>query len=190
MLQEVVLQGTGVRAQLADGRPVAGKTGTTENYGDAWFVGYTPQLAVAVWVGYPTKLKPMLTEFHGRPVAGGTFPALIWKTFAQSALKAMGRQGSPQTFAYPPSLYTGYVSASVPFAMRFTVVSCPATRRSTQVERSSSSVSWSPASSAWTRRDRRSSRGSARRLAIWAGSWFRLNGLRSKSCAMSFPSQV
>ena len=52
-LQEVVQEGTGVRAQLADGRPVAGKTGTTENYGDAWFVGYTPQLAVSVWVGYP-----------------------------------------------------------------------------------------------------------------------------------------
>ena len=53
---------------------MAGKTGTTENYGDAWFVGYTPQLAVAVWVGYPTTLKPMLTEFHGEPVAGGTLP--------------------------------------------------------------------------------------------------------------------
>ena len=57
--------GTGKRAYLPN-RPVAGKTGTTENYGDAWFVGYTPQLAVAVWVGYPTTLKPMLTEFQRR----------------------------------------------------------------------------------------------------------------------------
>jgi penicillin-binding protein 1A len=105
LLQGVVTSGTGTAAALPD-RPVAGKTGTTENYGDAWFVGYTPQLAVAVWIGYPTRLKPMLTEFHGRPVAGGTFPALIWKTFAQSALKAMGHEGAPQTFAYPPSLYT------------------------------------------------------------------------------------
>ena len=54
MLQNVVDAGTGQRAALAD-RPVAGKTGTTENYGDAWFVGYTPQLAVAVWVGYPNE---------------------------------------------------------------------------------------------------------------------------------------
>ena len=46
-------------------RAVAGKTGTTENYGDAWFVGYTPQIVVAVWVGYPNKLVPMLTQFHG-----------------------------------------------------------------------------------------------------------------------------
>ncbi len=78
ILQGVVNEGTGHRASLP-GRPVAGKTGTTENYGDAWFVGYTPQLVTAVWVGYPNKLVPMTSQFHGRPVAGGTFPALIWK---------------------------------------------------------------------------------------------------------------
>ena len=53
---------------------MAGKTGTTENYGDAWFVGYTPQLVVAVWVGYPTTLKPMLTEFHGQGGDGRQLP--------------------------------------------------------------------------------------------------------------------
>ncbi len=86
ILQKAVRLGTGKRAFLAD-RPVAGKTGTTENYGDAWFVGYTPQLVVAVWVGYPTTLKPMLTEFNGEAVSGGTFPALIWKSFAERALR-------------------------------------------------------------------------------------------------------
>ncbi len=86
MLENVVRQGTGRLAQLDDGRPVAGKTGTTENYGDAWFVGYTPQLAVAVWVGYPNKVVPMETHFDGEPVAGGTYPALIWKTFTEDAL--------------------------------------------------------------------------------------------------------
>jgi penicillin-binding protein 1A len=98
-LQEVVQQGTGVRAQLADGRPVAGKTGTTENYGDAWFVGYTPQLAVSVWVGYPNRLRPMTNEFGGQPVAGGTFPALIFKTFMEQALPYLGDQ--PESFAQP-----------------------------------------------------------------------------------------
>ena len=103
ILQKVVSQGTGVRAQLDD-RPAAGKTGTTENYGDAWFVGYTPQLAVAVWVGYPTTLKPMLTEFNGEPVSGGTFPALIWKTFAERALEQEGEE--PELFESPPVLGT------------------------------------------------------------------------------------
>jgi penicillin-binding protein 1A len=86
LLQGVVRAGTGKNAQLSDGRQAAGKTGTTENYGDAWFVGYTPQLVAAVWVGYPTRLTPMLTEYHGKPVAGGTFPALIWKSFMERAL--------------------------------------------------------------------------------------------------------
>jgi penicillin-binding protein 1A len=101
ILEDVVERGTGVRARLDD-RPAAGKTGTTENYGDAWFVGYTPQLAVAVWVGYPTTLRPMLTEFDGEAVAGGTFPAMIWKTFVESALEEL--RAPPQSFAPPPYL--------------------------------------------------------------------------------------
>jgi penicillin-binding protein 1A len=102
MLQDVVRSGTGKRAALGD-RPVAGKTGTTENYGDAWFVGYTPQLVTAVWVGYPNKLKPMLTQFDGLPVAGGTFPALIWKEFEARALRKLGEP--PESFAAPQAQY-------------------------------------------------------------------------------------
>jgi membrane peptidoglycan carboxypeptidase len=101
ILQRVVTEGTGHRAALSD-RPAAGKTGTTENYGDAWFVGYTPQLVAAVWVGYPNTLRPMLTEYHGEPVAGGTFPALIWKTFMESALAH--RHDEPSSFDPPPFL--------------------------------------------------------------------------------------
>jgi penicillin-binding protein 1A len=96
LLQGVVRAGTGKRAQLSDGRPVAGKTGTTENYGDAWFVAYTPQLVAAVWVGYPNGLRPMLTEYHGDAVAGGTFPAQIWKTFMERALPYLNEP--PQDF--------------------------------------------------------------------------------------------
>ena len=99
MLENVVQSGTGKRAALAD-RPAAGKTGTTENYGDAWFVGYTPQLVTAVWVGYPNKLVPMLSQFEGDPVAGGTFPALIWKSFETKALEKLGEP--PEYFAAPP----------------------------------------------------------------------------------------
>lgn len=75
--------GTATAAQY--GGFAAGKTGTTENSGDAWFVGFTPRWTIAVWVGYPNGLKPMLTEFRGRPVTGGTFPALIWRDFVVAA---------------------------------------------------------------------------------------------------------
>ncbi len=102
VLQAVVRIGTGKRAAIP-GVAVAGKTGTTENYGDAWFVGYTPRLAVAVWVGYPNQLRPMLTEFNGEEVAGGTYPALIWRTFVLNALEHL--KAEPATFAPPPSLY-------------------------------------------------------------------------------------
>jgi penicillin-binding protein 1A len=103
LLEGVVTGGTGTAAQLP-GRVVAGKTGTTENYGDAWFCGYTPQLVTCVWVGYPDKLTPMLHEFHGGPVVGGTYPALIWKAFMQPALAAMNAQ--PKTFSSPPYMST------------------------------------------------------------------------------------
>src|SRR5438445_7353472 len=103
-LEGLVTGGTGTAAALPK-RQVAGKTGTTENYGDAWFVGYTPQLVTAVWVGYPQGLRPMLSEFHGRPVAGGTFPAQIWKSFMQPALNMLGAQ--PEAFPAPPYLSAG-----------------------------------------------------------------------------------
>jgi penicillin-binding protein 1A len=87
ILASVINVGTGKVAQL-DGVPAWGKTGTTENYGDAWFVGATDKLTVAVWVGYPDGLKPMTTEYQGSPVAGGTFPALIWHDFMTATLEA------------------------------------------------------------------------------------------------------
>ena len=105
ILQEVVQEGTGVRAALPDGRPTAGKTGTTENYGDAWFVGYTPQLVAAVWVGYPDELTPMLTQFNGEPVAGGTYPALIWRAFMRRALKLVPGGDEVESFESPPPLW-------------------------------------------------------------------------------------
>ncbi|HEX2127532.1 MAG TPA: transglycosylase domain-containing protein, partial [Thermoleophilaceae bacterium] len=83
MLSTVVTSGTARRARLA--QFAAGKTGTTENYGDAWFVGFTDKMTVAVWVGYPDELVPMTTEYAGQPVAGGTYPADIWRDFMVAA---------------------------------------------------------------------------------------------------------
>jgi penicillin-binding protein 1A len=85
MLETVLQYGTGRAAAL--GQFAAGKTGTTSNYGDAWFVGWDSKYTVAIWVGYPNKLIPMNTDFNGGPVLGGTFPALIWHDFMVSALQ-------------------------------------------------------------------------------------------------------
>ena len=82
ILEQNVTGGTGVAAQI--GCPAAGKTGTTDNFNDAWFVGYTPKLASSVWVGYPNALVEM-RSVHGISVAGGTFPAAIWHDYMMVA---------------------------------------------------------------------------------------------------------
>jgi penicillin-binding protein 1A len=82
ILQMNVQRGTGTKANY--GCPAAGKTGTTDNYNDAWFVGYTPSMSTSVWVGYPNALKEM-RSVHGIEVAGGTFPAQIWHDFMTPA---------------------------------------------------------------------------------------------------------
>jgi penicillin-binding protein 1A len=85
MLETVIQYGTARAAAI--GQFAAGKTGTTSNYGDAWFIGWDSKYTVAVWVGYPNKLIPMTNDFEGGPVLGGTFPALIWHDFMTSALQ-------------------------------------------------------------------------------------------------------
>ncbi|SHK43307.1 penicillin-binding protein 1A [Selenomonas ruminantium] len=77
MLEDVVKKGTGTRANI--GRPAAGKTGTTSNYNDAWFVGYTPDLVAGVWIGNDDN-----TPTQG--IMGGHLPAEIWKAFMQKAV--------------------------------------------------------------------------------------------------------
>jgi penicillin-binding protein 1A len=85
-LENVVESGTGTAAAI--GRPLAGKTGTSENYGNAWFVGYVPQLATAVWVGRPEGDTPM-RNVHGINVTGGTYPARIFSRYMKAALAAV-----------------------------------------------------------------------------------------------------
>jgi penicillin-binding protein 1A len=85
MLETVLQYGTARAAAI--GQFAAGKTGTTSNYGDAWFIGWDSRYTVAVWVGYPNGLVPMTTAFNGGPVLGGTFPALIWHDFVTAAMQ-------------------------------------------------------------------------------------------------------
>jgi penicillin-binding protein 1A len=84
-LQGVVTGGTGTAAALGS-RPVAGKTGTAENFQDAWFCGYVPQLATCVWVGYPKGEIPLLNVEGVGEVFGGTLPAEIWRNYMEGAV--------------------------------------------------------------------------------------------------------
>ncbi|MGH2761124.1 MAG: transglycosylase domain-containing protein, partial [Thermoleophilaceae bacterium] len=92
MLSLVVTSGTGVAAQVGD-EVIWGKTGTTENYGDAWFVGSDDEVTVAVWVGYADRLQPMEYEHAGGPVSGGTYPAEIFSDFMSSWLEIRESRG-------------------------------------------------------------------------------------------------
>ena len=86
ILRGVITDGTGTAADI--GRPAAGKTGTGQNYTNAWFDGYTPTLATAVWMGYSDSQSRPLTNIRGvGRVFGGTIPARSWHDFMAAALK-------------------------------------------------------------------------------------------------------
>ncbi|MEY2418185.1 MAG: penicillin-binding protein, partial [Actinomycetota bacterium] len=85
VLRGVIDHGTGTAANI--GRPAAGKTGTGQNYTNAWFVGYTPTLSTAVWMGNALKNQPLLHIKGVARVYGGTIPARAWKAFMSEALK-------------------------------------------------------------------------------------------------------
>ncbi|HUE61040.1 MAG TPA: transglycosylase domain-containing protein [Acidimicrobiales bacterium] len=88
VLQQVVLKGTGTAAGVA-GSTTAGKTGTTEHSSDAWFIGFTPNLTTAVWMGYADSIKPMV-DFRGySSIQGGTIPAQLWHAYMASVLTTM-----------------------------------------------------------------------------------------------------
>jgi penicillin-binding protein 1A len=103
-LEGVVSHGTGTAAYF--GRPAAGKTGTAENFVDAWFCGYVPQLATCVWVGYP-KAEISLYGIEGwSAVFGGSLPAMIWNRFMSQAVKNL----PAKDFVYPQ--FTGHTVTS------------------------------------------------------------------------------
>ncbi|MBN2113773.1 MAG: transglycosylase domain-containing protein [Acidimicrobiia bacterium] len=112
-LTEVVRRGTGQQAKI--GRPVAGKTGTTEGQYDAWFVGYTPELAAAVWVGFPQGDRPLEAPHTPFTITGGTWPAQIWARFATGALSGIPYRDLPDAdqddlVAVQVDLSTGFLA--------------------------------------------------------------------------------
>jgi penicillin-binding protein 1A len=121
LLQGVVRMGSGKRAAVS-GAIVAGKTGTTENYGDAWFVGWTDEYTVAVWVGYPDSVKSMEPPNFsylgsGEPVAGGTYPASIFATFVNAALTIQALEEAADGDTDTPVTGPSGVTAPAPTAV-------------------------------------------------------------------------
>jgi penicillin-binding protein 1A len=98
ILEQNIQYGTGTGARIS--RPAAGKTGTNEKHEDAWFAGYTPDLATTVWVGY-TRAEIPMENVHGIAVAGGTFPATIWRLFMEPALDGTRPRAFPEPDSYP-----------------------------------------------------------------------------------------
>ena len=118
ILEKNMTSGTGTRAYLADRRPEAGKTGTTSDYADAWFCGYTPDLATCVWVGYPKGRIPMQNIEGQSVVSGPTLPAQIWHDYMTVALKNVPPSDFPvplhpaELHAYTPVNSSGPGSVS------------------------------------------------------------------------------
>lgn len=119
ILETVVSSGTGTNAQIGvEGQ--WGKTGTTENNGDAWFCGgVADEVTACVWVGYPDSTTPMTTLYNGGPVMGGTFPALIWAQVISAwrdiqaehaAEKAARRAAREEGEDFEPGETEGYVA--------------------------------------------------------------------------------
>ena len=96
-LEQVVTRGTGIAARI--GRPVAGKTGTTDDYTDAWFAGSTPQLTTVVWLGSPTTPKSMVPPRTRIKVTGGSWPAQIWARYMGAALANVAAENFPSPTA-------------------------------------------------------------------------------------------
>jgi membrane peptidoglycan carboxypeptidase len=81
---------------------VAGKTGSAQDNLSAFFSGFTPQLSTSVWVGFRARRVPMRTQFYGRPVYGGTFPAIIFHDYMQAAMAGLPILGFPAAPKPPP----------------------------------------------------------------------------------------
>ncbi len=110
-LSQVVEAGTGTAAKI--GQPVAGKTGTTENYRDAWFAGFTCKLTTVVWMGYPDVNADGSTKFmksvHGKSVTGGSFPTQIWQKYMAKATVGLDSCPFPRPADKPATPGTGTV---------------------------------------------------------------------------------
>jgi len=109
VLRGVITSGTGTGADI--GRPVAGKTGTSQEFGNAWFIGYIPELSTAVWIGDKTGNVPLRNVKGLERVTGGSIPAATWKAFMTEAVKDL----PPSEFRTPVPLTATSTTSSTLF---------------------------------------------------------------------------
>ena len=112
ILKRNIQSGTGTRANI--GCPAAGKTGTTDNFTDAWFVGYTPNLATSVWVGFPTRRIEMYPPVTPINVAGGTYPAQIWGAYMKQVKRGCADFKAPKTPFESAPFFGRYATTGAP----------------------------------------------------------------------------
>ena len=135
LLEGVAEHGTGATNGRI-GRPVGEKTGTTDNYTDAWFAGFTPQYATVVWLGYKDSNKHPLYNIHGyAKVFGGSLPAMIWAKFmryAEKNLPVVGFPAPPSSRSLPVPNVVGQTAADAQktleaagFSVKVTIVKSP-----------------------------------------------------------------
>ncbi len=124
VLRQVIERGTGTAAQI--GRPVAGKTGTAQAWRDAWFCGYTPQLATAVWVGFGAEQISMVPPTTAITVTGGSYPAQIWEQFMARAMAPLPVLDFVPAPAPPPTGPSAPSAPSAPTAPTGTPAGAPA----------------------------------------------------------------
>jgi penicillin-binding protein 1A len=154
ILANNVQSGTGTNARL-NGQPAAGKTGTTESNSNTWFVGFTPQLTTAVWMGIPAEGTKPMGNLGGREQFGGLWPATIWRNFNQAYIDeakpkrvewptcaAPTRAGKPASGSSDPY---GILNGAEPEVEEATTTTrAPATTSTTRPSSSTSSSSTTP----------------------------------------------
>jgi len=120
----VVLEGTARAANI--GKPVAGKTGTTQDNRDAWFIGFLPNgMTASVWMGYdpnPDGTPRFMNDVHGRSVTGGSFPAAIWHDFMSEWVDIVGGDVGrfPSVETFPGRVVNGDLETTTS-----TLIPCP-----------------------------------------------------------------
>ncbi|MGI9120927.1 MAG: transglycosylase domain-containing protein [Acidimicrobiales bacterium] len=137
ILKGVITEGTGTAADI--GRPAAGKTGTAQEWRDAWFIGFTPELSTAVWIGNKTKPTSLFNIKGVARVTGGSIPAATWKAFMTEALKDVPPSDftkpppPPPPPAPPPPPPTSFIPVPVPPTTSTPEVTEPPTTATTRV---------------------------------------------------------